>query len=301
MDKLSCTLDSLELLPHTPWDSQFHQHWKPGETGATESLSSFLHQHLNSYKEGRDFPELQSVSKLSPHLHFGEISPKQIMQALSVLPSDSNSEHFKKELYWREFSYYLLFNQPDLPEQNMRQEFNHFPWSNNPDWLKLWQQGRTGNPLIDAGMRELWQTGYMHNRVRMITASFLVKNLMIDWRLGAGWFWNCLVDADLACNSTSWQWVAGCGTDATPYFRIFNPITQGEKFDPDGVYTKRFIPELKELPSQYLFKPWETPEELLEKSHVRLGETYPLPIVDIRESRKKALEAYEQIRNSHKY
>jgi deoxyribodipyrimidine photo-lyase len=179
-----------------------------------------------------------------------------------------------------------------LPEQNLKTSFNHFPWENNPNWLRRWQQGLTGYPLVDAGMRELWQTGYMHNRVRMVTASFLIKNLLVDWRQGASWFWDCLVDADLASNSASWQWVAGCGTDASPYFRVFNPIIQGEKFDSQGEYTKHYLPELKELPNKYLFKPWEAPPEILKKAHITLGENYPLPIVEIKESRIKALEAY---------
>ncbi|MDP6190164.1 MAG: FAD-binding domain-containing protein, partial [Gammaproteobacteria bacterium] len=183
-----------------------------------------------------------------------------------------------------------------LPSRNLRPHFDQFPWHNKADWLAQWQQGRTGYPLVDAGMRELWQTGYMHNRVRMISASFLVKNLLTDWRLGAQWFWDCLVDADLASNSASWQWVAGCGADAAPYFRIFNPVTQGEKFDAQGVYTRKYVPELQNLPDKYLFQPWRAPPQVLQKAHIELGKTYPLPMVDIKVSRQKALAAYATIK-----
>ena len=293
-DNQAITLDALSLLPKINWDANFYDCWTPGESGAQSSLRKFLCNGLENYKEGRDFPALKSVSTLSPHLHFGEISPRQINKALLSVPDDNNREHFKRELSWREFSYYLLFHWPELPNKNLKTKFNHFPWHQNQSWLARWQQGLTGYPMVDAGMRELWQTGFMHNRVRMITASFLIKNCLIDWRLGARWFWDCLVDADLASNSASWQWVAGCGTDASPYFRIFNPITQGEKFDPQGTYTKQFLPELKDLPNKYLFRPWEAPPEILKKANVTLGQTYPLPIVDIKESRAKALAAYDQ-------
>lgn len=295
-DEQAIALDDLSLLPHIKWDSHFYTCWTPGELGAKSSLRQFLAHALDNYKDGRDFPALQAVSTLSPHLHFGEISPRQICEALKAVPNDDNREHFKRELRWREFSYYLLFHWPTLPSENLKTDFDPFPWAENSEHLSRWQQGLTGYPLIDAGMRELWQTGFMHNRVRMITASFLVKNLLIDWRVGARWFWDCLVDADLASNSASWQWVAGCGTDASPYFRIFNPITQGEKFDRHGKYTKRFLPELKNLPDKYLFKPWEAPKHVLEAANVTLGETYPRPIVDIKESRERALGAYDLIK-----
>ena len=291
-DSESITLDELSLLPKNNWDTKFHDLWTPGEVGAQSSLDEFLNNGLRSYKEGRDFPASNSVSKLSPHLHFGEISVRKINKDLLSLPDDNNKEHFKRELHWREFSYYLLFHWPDLPHKNLKASFDYFPWSENAGFLSRWQKGLTGYPMVDAGMRELWETGFMHNRVRMIAASFLVKNLLIDWRLGASWFWHCLVDADLASNSASWQWVAGCGTDASPYFRVFNPVTQGDKFDPQGDYTRRYIPELKELPNQYLFCPWKAPTEVLRKANVALGQTYPLPIVDLKQSREKALAAY---------
>ena len=296
-DPKAILLDSLALLPLTHWDASFYKHWTPGEAGASSLLNRFLSDGINDYKDGRDRPALKAISRLSPHLHFGDISPQQIINALLTIADDQNSEHFKREIRWREFSYYLLFHFPGLPNQNLKTNFDHFPWENNPAWLKRWQQGLTGYPLVDAGMRELRQTGYMHNRVRMVVASFLIKNLLVDWRLGASWFWDCLVDADLASNSASWQWVAGCGTDASPYFRVFNPIIQGEKFDPQGEYTKLYVPELKALPDKYLFRPWEAPPEVLNQANITLGETYPHPIVQIKESRQKALEAYGSTKN----
>ena len=292
IDPQASSLDILSLLPEINWDVDFYKCWTPGEAGALSALNTFLSNGINDYKDGRDKPALKAISRLSPHLHFGDISPQQIISALLTVADDQNSEHFKREIRWREFSYYLLFHFPSLPEKNFKATFDQFPWENNPTWLVKWQQGLTGYPLVDAGMRELWQTGSMHNRVRMVTASFLIKNLLIDWRLGAQWFWDCLVDADLASNSASWQWVAGCGTDASPYFRVFNPIIQGEKFDPQGHYTKRYLPELQELPDKYLFRPWEAPPEVLKKANVTLGQNYPLPMVDIKQSRQKALESY---------
>jgi len=291
-DPHSNSLEALSLLPITSWDAGFYECWTPGEAGALSALNTFLYNGINDYKDGRDKPALKAISRLSAHLHFGDISPQQIINALLAIADDQNCEHFKREIRWREFSYYLLFHFPNLPDTNLKAKFDYFPWENNAAWLMKWQQGLTGYPLVDAGMRELWQTGHMHNRVRMVTASFLIKNLLIDWRLGARWFWDCLVDADLASNSASWQWVAGCGTDASPYFRVFNPIIQGEKFDPQGDYTKRYLPELQELPDKYLFRPWEAPPEVLKKANITLGQTYPLPMVDIKQSRQKALESY---------
>lgn len=292
-DSHSIALEALSLLPKISWDRGFYDCWSPGEAGAHSVLHEFISNSLRNYKEGRDYPSLDAVSRLSPHLHFGEISPREVVHTLRSLSNDDNCEHFIREIRWREFSYYLLFHWPDLPHNNLKSNFDRFPWDNSSHLLTLWQQGRTGYPLVDAGMRELWQTGFMHNRVRMITASFLIKNLRIDWRLGADWFWDCLVDADLANNSASWQWVAGSGTDASPYFRIFNPVTQGEKFDADGAYTRQYLPELKDLPKKYLFRPWQAPAEVLQAAKVKLGETYPMPIVDLKESRQQALTAYE--------
>ena len=297
-DQNSLSIDQLELLPTVKWDTGIAEVWQPGEAQALMRLQQFLTNGIDNYKEGRDFPAKNSVSKLSPYLHFGELSARQIWWALKEMPENENTEHFRRELCWREFSYYLLFHLPHLPIQNLRPAFDDFAWEANTSLLKKWQQGKTGYPIVDAGMRELWQTGYMHNRVRMICASFLVKNLLIDWRHGAEWFWNCLVDADLANNSASWQWVAGCGADAAPYFRIFNPTTQAEKFDPLGDYIKTFLPELEKLPVKYLFTPSEAPTSVLKQAGILLGQDYPSPIVDLKISRQKALDAYAQIKKS---
>lgn len=289
----------LQLLPAINWYTGLQEHWQPGATGAQQKLQNFLDSGLHNYREGRDFPALRSVSGLSPHLHFGEISPQQIVaqiqQQAQMDSCEAESEHFIRELIWREFSYSLLCFFPSLTTQNLKPIFDHFPWSTDTQLLQKWQQGQTGFPLIDAGMRELWQTGYMHNRVRMIVASFLVKNLMIHWNEGARWFWDCLVDADLANNSCSWQWVAGSGMDAAPYFRIFNPVTQSLKFDPDGSYIRRFVPELAVLPIPYLHNPGSAPRHELENAGVKLGETYPRAIVDLQETRAHALAMYKAL------
>ncbi len=292
----SLELTELSLLPRIPWDDEMKKYWNPGKRDPWKHLEDFLEQGLADYDTGRDFPGRNSTSRLSPYLHFGQISPGQLWNALYAKGSDQNSLTFKKEMVWREFSYYQLFHFPSIPERNLKPKFDYFPWLDNELHLKAWQQGKTGIPLVDAGMRELWQTGQMHNRVRMITASFLVKNLRIHWREGEKWFWDCLVDADLASNSASWQWVAGSGTDAAPYFRIFNPVTQGEKFDRKGTYTRNFLPELADLPDKYLFRPWEAPEEILREAGIHLGKDYPYPLVDIGTSRKEALEAYNTLK-----
>ena len=289
-------LDSLSLLPDIDWYKGFEKEWNPGEQGADESLEKFLDKGLLNYKEGRNFPSQEFVSRLSPHLHFGEISPNEVWYRAKTKETITGIEkslaHFHSELGWREFSYYLLYHFPDLPKVNFQKKFDTFPWQKNEEFLRLWQRGETGYPIVDAGMRELWQTGYMHNRLRMVVGSFLVKNLLIDWREGERWFWDCLVDADLASNSASWQWVAGSGADAAPYFRIFNPITQGLKFDPEGEYTKKYVPELSNIPNKYLFSPWEAPKEVLDLAGVELGKDYPEPIVDLKISREIALEAF---------
>ena len=290
------SLDALGLQPDIPWDESFYDEWQPGEAGAQQRLNEFLEAGVENYRVGRDHPATAYVSRLSPHLRFGEISPHQVLSATNALPADQNTDHFKSELAWREFSYHLLYQFPELPSQNLNTKFDHFPWQTRPEYLHAWQRGQTGYPIVDAGMRELWQTGYMHNRVRMITASFLVKNLLCHWRDGAAWFWDCLLDADLANNSASWQWVAGCGADAAPYFRIFNPVTQGEKFDAEGDYIRRYCPELAQLPNKYLFAPWQAPAEVLQHAGVRLGADYPQPIVDLRHSREAALAAYEHVK-----
>ena len=295
-DLSSDSITDLNLLPTIKWYKSFEGEWNPGEIGAEQNLNSFLDSGLLNYKEGRNFPSQEFVSRLSPHLHFGEISPNEVWYRAKTKEGISGIEkslaHFHSELGWREFSYYLLYHFPDLPNKNFQEKFDIFPWQENEEFLALWQKGNTGYPIVDAGMRELWQTGYMHNRLRMIVGSFLVKNLLIDWRFGERWFWDCLVDADLASNSASWQWVAGSGADAAPYFRIFNPITQGLKFDPEGEYTKKYVPELRDLPNKYLFSPWEAPENILADAGIELGKNYPKPMVDLKLSRETALEAF---------
>jgi deoxyribodipyrimidine photo-lyase len=288
-------LEDWNLLPTKPdWASGFNKHWKPGEAHAQARLDWFLETALEDYKDGRNFPAKPYVSRLSPHLHFGEIGPRQIWHRTIAFchaedrnPFAGSAEHFLKELVWREFSYSLLYHNPDLPEACLRPEFENFPWDKSDKALNAWQRGQTGIPIVDAGMRELWQTGYMHNRVRMICASFLIKHLMVDWREGEAWFWDTLLDADLANNSASWQWVAGSGADAAPYFRIFNPVLQGEKFDPDGDYTRHWVPELADVPDRYLQKPWEAPGGPVPD--------YPDPIVDLAAGRDRALAAYNNL------
>lgn len=273
-----------------------------------QKLHDFLSTGLYNYKEGRNFPTYPNFSQLSPYLHFGQISPVQIWHAAKDYGSgkvnafngthipEVDLNHFLSQLGWREFSYYLLWHFPHLPHENLQPKFNQFPWIDDQSLLRSWQMGNTGYPIVDAGMRELMQTHYMHNRVRMITASFLVKNLMIHWHYGRDWFWDQLYDADLANNSASWQWVAGCGTDAAPYYRIFNPVVQAKKFDPDGEYIKKYVPELSKLPVEFLAAPWLAPPEILVESDVILGKNYPTPIVDFNESRERALAGYRSLK-----
>lgn len=295
------TITSLKLLPSKAVCKKFENIWSVGEEAAKKQLTKFIRNSLSDYKLARDFPAHKKTSRLSPHLHFGEVSPQQIWDKVQKTKAPAqDKEHFFKELAWREFSSYLLYHFPTLPSKNFNESFNSFPWKTNNTKLKAWQEGKTGYPIIDAGMRELWQTGYMHNRVRMIVGSFLVKNLLIHWKHGRDWFWDCLLDADLANNSASWQWVAGSGADAAPYFRIFNPVTQGEKFDKQGEYTRKYVPELAQLPNKYLFKPWEAPQEVLASTAIKLGKDYPKPIVDLKESREKALAAYYQMKKKKK-
>jgi deoxyribodipyrimidine photo-lyase len=290
--KNNTTIKDFSLLPDKHWYLKLEKDWEIGEIAAQKRLRDFLANDLSGYKSKRDYPA-ELTSRLSPHLHFGEVSPNQVWYGASAHAyaegRSKDHEWFLRELCWREFSYYLLHHFPNLPGKDFNNNLTGLEWDNNQDLLKLWQQGKTGYPLIDAGMRELWQTGYMHNRVRMVVASFLIKNLLIDWRIGADWFWDCLVDADLASNSMNWQWVAGCGPDAAPYFRIFNPTLQGEKFDPEGEYTKRFVPELSKLPKKFLFEPWKATDDVLRAAGIRLGIDYPAPIIDLGESRKRAL------------
>jgi deoxyribodipyrimidine photo-lyase len=297
----SLTLHNLELLPSIPWDKQMRETWDISEQAAQNNLDDFLSQGIGDYQQGRNFPNKANVSRLSPYLHFGLISPNtawyRAQNEGSLVASQDNISVFLSELGWREFSYYLLYHFPHLPEKNLQTKFDQFPWSTQSrENLSAWQYGYTGYPLIDAGMRELYSTGYMHNRVRMVVGSFLVKNLLVDWRQGANWFWDCLVDADLASNSASWQWVAGCGADAAPFFRIFNPITQSEKFDKQGDYIRRYLPELAQMPAKYIHAPWLAPAEILEQANIELGANYPMPIVDIKQSRELALESFKQIK-----
>ncbi len=296
-------LASLDLLPTTNWHLSIEQCWSPGEEGALARLDQFLQNDIENYIEGRDRPDQSRVSRLSPHLHFGEVSPNQVWhaanarRAAAVTRIEENVDHFKRELGWREFSHHLLYHWPAITHENLQKKFDRFPWRDDPDVLRRWQKGVTGYPIVDAGMRELWLTGYMHNRVRMIVGSFLVKNLMLHWQHGEHWFWDTLVDADLANNSASWQWVAGCGADAAPFFRIFNPVTQGQKFDPDGSYVRRYVPELAGLPNRFIHCPWDAPAGVLRESAIRLGRDYPEPVVDLKASRERALSAFRALKN----
>ena len=289
-------LDQLPLLPQIRWDQKLASHWEIGEAGAHHRFQQFLNEGLSQYKNGRNLPDKPYVSRLSPYLHFGEISPNQLWHQVQRIGNDSHIDHFCSELGWREFSHSQLYHHPHLPTKNLQTKFDAFPWIEDRERLMVWQQGNTGVPMVDAGMRELWESGYMHNRIRMIVGSFLVKNLLIHWQHGERWFWDTLVDADLANNSASWQWIAGCGADAAPYFRIFNPVTQGHKFDAEGNYVRRWIPEIANLPNKYLFSPWEAPEHILKESGIELGNTYPKPIVDLKQSRNDALVAFQSLK-----
>lgn len=292
------TIDALGLLPTRPrWDRKMEQYWTIGEDGALARLDAFLDEGLDNYKDGRNNPSAPHVSRLSPYLHFGEISPRLIWhktRARMVADGmERDGDHFLSELGWREFSYSLLYFNKTLPTEPLQKRFEAFPWVSDDKALLAWQRGLTGYPIVDAGMRELWETGYMHNRVRMIVGSFLVKDLMLHWVEGEKWFWDCLVDADLANNAASWQWIAGCGADAAPYFRIFNPVGQGEKFDADGAYVRRWCPELAKLPDDLIHRPWEAPPLELAEAGVTLGKTYPHPIVDHKAARDRALAAFQ--------
>lgn len=287
------------LLPVRPdWAGGLRDSWRPGEAGAAARLATFLDERLPAYARERDRPDIEATSRLSPHLHFGEISARQVWHAIGHAEAAGvqGTAKFRAELVWREFSHHLLYHFPDLPARNWRDAFDAFPWLDDADGFRAWCRGRTGYPLVDAGMRELWTTGYMHNRVRMVAASFLVKHLLIDWRRGADWFMDTLVDADLANNSASWQWVAGSGADAAPYFRIFNPVKQGERFDPEGAYVRRWVPELARLPDRYIHAPWTAPATVLSEAGVVPGRTYPVPCVDHATARNRALAAYEKVK-----
>lgn len=292
-------LDDWHLTPEKPdWATPFREIWTPGEAAARAHLETFVDGAIDGYGADRDRPALDATSMLSPHLALGEISPARIWHATRGLDAPTGDlVHFRKELAWREFCYHLHFHFPALPEKNWNDKFDAFPWQEREEAFMLWTRGLTGYPIVDAGMRQLWQTGFMHNRVRMIVASFLIKHLMIDWREGERWFWDTLVDADAAANAQNWQWVAGSGADASPFFRIFNPTGQGEKFDPNGTYVRRWVPELAELPADWIHKPWAAPPGVLALAGVKLGQTYPAPIVDHARARDRALDALKATRD----
>jgi deoxyribodipyrimidine photo-lyase len=288
------------LTPSSPdWAGGLRESWTPGEQGALARAHRFI-DVIRNYGDDHDRPDREGTSRLSPHLHFGEISPRQLWHQVHRFCDvrAKGPEAFLRQLYWREFSHHLLHAFPDLPRTPLREACADFPWGQSDAHLDAWQRGMTGYPIVDAGMRELWRTGWMHNRLRMVAASLLVKHLLIPWQDGAAWFHDTLVDADEANNSVNWQWVAGCGTDAAPYFRIFNPVTQGRKFDPDGRHTRRWVPELAKLETRWLHAPWEAPGEALRRAGIRLGDDYPLPVIEHRAGRERALAAFRSFRSA---
>lgn len=298
----SLALEALELLPRLSWADGFQSVWQPGEIGAQGRLTRFLAEGLDSYDATRDRPDVSGTSRLSPHLHFGEISARQVWHAVRQAAERRGWRRtqwrqlaFLRELGWREFAHHLLHHFPHTSDAPLRAEFARFPWRRDATLLRAWQRGRTGYPIVDAGMRELWAIGWMHNRVRMIVASFLVKDLLQPWQEGARWFWDTLVDADLANNTLGWQWSAGCGADAAPFFRIFNPLAQGRKFDPKGDYVRRWCPELAALPAQWIHEPNRAPAEVLRRAGVELGKSYPMPVVNHAIAREVALEAFASL------
>lgn len=303
---LSVAPDDLDLLPVIGWDRGIRETWTPGEDGAHARLERFVTDVLNNYGDARDRPAQHGTSGLSPHLHWGEIGPRQLVHRVEeYLDENRGTEHvrahadkFISEVGWREFAHHVLYHFPTTPEQPLDRRYAAFPWVDDDEALACWQQGRTGIPMVDAGMRELWATGTMHNRLRMTVASFLSKNLRIAWQNGARWFWDTLVDADLANNTLGWQWAAGCGADAAPFFRIFNPARQGERFDPEGAYVRHWVPELARLEARHIHTPWAAPQAALDAAGVVLGKTYPRPIVDLKASRREALAAFETIKRT---
>jgi len=252
----SLCVDDLKLLPTIPWDVEFYSHWVPTRAGAMQRLEHLIKGVALTYSEDRDTPSVDGTSSLSAWLHFGQIGVREIYQALKDI-DPAVHVGFIRQLYWRDFAHHLMFHFPYSVKNSLRSEYDVFPWQPDEEMLSRWREGKTGYPIIDAGMRQLWKTGWMHNRVRMIVASFLVKHLLQDWREGECWFWDTLLDADLANNVMGWQWCAGSGADAAPYFRIFNPLTQGEKFDPEGAYVREYLPELSGLPNNLIHRPWE--------------------------------------------
>jgi len=300
----SLSVDDLGLEPTRPdWAGGLRETWQVGERAAQARLAEFLDRAARTYAADRDRPDIAATSRLSPHLRFGEISPRQIWHAARFAAAEHPAfakgiDKFLTELGWREFSRHLLYDHPDLATRNLQPSFDAFPWTRDDAALAAWQRGRTGYPIVDAGMRELWHTGSMHNRVRMVVASLLAKHLLIDWRHGEQWFWDTLVDADPGSNPASWQWVAGSGADAAPYFRVFNPVLQGEKFDPDGTYVRRWVPELARLPAGLIHQPWAAKPLELAEAGVTIGRSYPAPIIDHKQGRERALAAYASLRTS---
>ena len=295
----SLHVDALHLLPTLNWADEFPKAWQPGENTARNRLHKFLNKSIIDYNLSRDFPNTDGTSRLSPHLHFGEISSRTIWHEItkgeSPLDLNEGKIPFLRQLIWREFAYHLIHHFPYTSEKNLRDTFDKFPWSTNAEHLLAWQKGQTGYPIVDAGMRQLWQTGWMHNRVRMVVASFLTKHLLMHWLEGARWFWDTLVDANLPNNTMGWQWAAGSGADAQPFFRIFNPMNQGKKFDPKGEYVRTWLPELQQVPTKLIHEPWLMNQTQQRKSNVILGKHYPKPVVDHKEAREFALHAYKNI------
>lgn len=292
------TIDSLNLLPKIKWDRTIAAFWNPTRAGAEKRLADFVASPAKDYDTARDFPEHDGTSRLSPYLHFGQISPLEAYARVKASPhgETKSGQRFLAEIGWREFGYHLLHHFNHTPEKPLRAEFERFPWAPDSQLLRSWQKGRTGFPIVDAGMRQLWQTGWQHNRVRMIAASVLVKHLLQPWQSGAAWFWDTLVDADLASNTLGWQWAGGCGADAAPYFRVFNPVLQGEKFDPQGTYVRQYVPELAKMPAEWIHKPWEAPADVLRAAGVELGVNYPRPAIGLNEGRDRALAAFEKLK-----
>lgn len=296
----SLRLGAFNLLPEARWYEKLESVWTPSELSARQRLQQFIKEDLEDYTDNRNFPSVSGTSGLSPYLHFGHISPRQIWWTVkdSGKASGKGGTTFLKEIVWREFAYHVLFHFPDTPESPLRAEFKEFPWDKDSEVLKRWQEGRTGYPLVDAGMRQLYEEGWMHNRVRMVVASLLVKHLLQPWQEGARWFWYTLVDGDLASNTLGWQWAGGCGADAAPYFRIFNPMTQSEKFDAEGDYIRRYVPELSKLEAPHIHTPWEASDSVLEAAGIRLGEDYPNPIIEHKAGRERALKAFEAVKKN---
>jgi deoxyribodipyrimidine photo-lyase len=291
-------LDSLGLLPENQWYRKLYAHWDVSEAAAAKRLQAFLSKPVDTYDSARDIPSEDGTSSLSPYLHWGQIGPRQIMHAVNEQCNlhKSGPQVYAKEIYWREFAYNVLYHFPETPDHPLRSEYEKFPWEHDAETLKAWQTGHTGYPIVDAGMRQLWQTGWMHNRVRMIVSSLLVKHLLHNWHEGAKWFWDTLVDADLASNTLGWQWSGGCGADAAPYFRVFNPIIQGQKFDPDGDYVRKYVPELAKMPTKYIHTPWEAPDGIQDHLGIKIGEDYPQPIIEHKAGRERALAALDKLK-----